>query len=583
MPPMNSPPGSRPQSGRRRRGSRRGEPALQPLQVLAQARAVPTSGTPAEVPLTPAEVTRFKAHLRFLRDHKKVLKLRLNAAEDLLINGVREPTHRGVCQHLLDKVERNRVLSASQTLPAAEAVRLLGGIIRFAPEIPYIVRFLECVQQTSSQAQAGAAVTEALKQIRFGDVSAAQMRQIIALIVEVFAERELPVFFLTLLFDAPFRNAFDRSQEGFPEVLARMVVPLRAVYEVLTHRSGPGNRGRDREPTAEVDPLTLEQGLRLLLDVSPTSLVELAEPIRRRLLGMGQSILRWRPDLRPEGLLAIHKSLPFSDLGERRAAGLALCSALLGAGQYRTAKRLLSELRAEPGADPRLSELSLALDAPRVGPIALHVPHEAPGNPPAAPPRSEGRRPAMGRWVRGWHLPSQTPVLLRQGEPGEQARYAEQHERWRRLLVPGVSRVVAFGLTDDRSPYLAVTLPGTSLTRDLNRGARNGEGTRLGWVLELVALFSAVARDGMVLPDGDLHRFNSDPEGHLWLVDCWGLSPEEPVGAGNVHLAFAKQASLRILSLAPIHSLTTGWSERIEGARDFYALASILQPATLHD
>ncbi|MEE8201438.1 MAG: hypothetical protein V3R29_09755, partial [Candidatus Acidoferrales bacterium] len=61
-----------------------------------------------------------REHFRFLRENRKELRLKVNAAEDLLLNGVREPTHRGVCQHLLGKVERGAVLSAAERLaPAA--------------------------------------------------------------------------------------------------------------------------------------------------------------------------------------------------------------------------------------------------------------------------------------------------------------------------------------------------------------------------------------------------------------------------------------------------------------------------------
>ena len=37
-----------------------------------------------------------KPHLAFIRDYKDALRLRLNAAEDLPVNGRREPTDRGV-------------------------------------------------------------------------------------------------------------------------------------------------------------------------------------------------------------------------------------------------------------------------------------------------------------------------------------------------------------------------------------------------------------------------------------------------------------------------------------------------------
>ena len=57
-----------------------------------------------------------RLHFRFLKEYRKVLRLRVNAAEDLLLNGKRAPTHRGVCQHLLAKIDRARVVGATQQL-----------------------------------------------------------------------------------------------------------------------------------------------------------------------------------------------------------------------------------------------------------------------------------------------------------------------------------------------------------------------------------------------------------------------------------------------------------------------------------
>ncbi len=263
-----------------------------PRQVVAQALAAPQATPTVEEPLTAHEIARLKVHFRFLKEHRNLLKLRVNAAEDLLLNGVREPSHRGLCNHLLAKVERSRVLTVSQTMPPAEAVRLLGGVIRFAPEIGYILRYLECVKLTSSQAQAGAAVTEALKQIDFSALSAAQMRQLVALIADVFAERDLPIFLFSLLYDEPFRTALDRSLDGFPEVLGRMVRPLRALHEVIANTSSKNARNRERRDPKNVDLQDLKAGVALMLDVNPMSLVELSEGTRKRLFYLGCETLR---------------------------------------------------------------------------------------------------------------------------------------------------------------------------------------------------------------------------------------------------------------------------------------------------
>src|SRR5688500_15822595 len=101
-------PARKPRHRRRFNKNRRGP---SPVGVLSEARPEqPLAAAPVDAPLTPQEAARMKEHFRFLREHRHTLKLRVNATEDLLLNGSREPTHRGVCQHLLDKVERARVL-----------------------------------------------------------------------------------------------------------------------------------------------------------------------------------------------------------------------------------------------------------------------------------------------------------------------------------------------------------------------------------------------------------------------------------------------------------------------------------------
>ncbi len=53
-----------------------------------------------------------KRHLAFIAKYRGTLRLKLNAREDLLVNGSAEPTHRGHCKHLLSKVDRSTVVAA---------------------------------------------------------------------------------------------------------------------------------------------------------------------------------------------------------------------------------------------------------------------------------------------------------------------------------------------------------------------------------------------------------------------------------------------------------------------------------------
>ena len=134
--------------------------------------------------MSAAEVARMKVTLRFLREHRHTLKLKVNAAEDLLLNGRREPTHRGLCQHLLSKLDRTRVLQAAAHMPPAQATEFLAGIVRFAPEVPYLLEFLRSVKASEHPRQAAAALTQALERVDFAETSSAQMRRSFPELVE---------------------------------------------------------------------------------------------------------------------------------------------------------------------------------------------------------------------------------------------------------------------------------------------------------------------------------------------------------------------------------------------------------------
>ena len=182
----------------------------------------------AEEPLTKQEIGVLRDHFRFLREHRKDLRLKVNANEDLLLNGAREPVHRGVCHHLLAKVQRRNVLAAVERLDPARAARLLAGVIRFSSELEYVLLFLEKIKQSSSPAEATAALSQGLQRIEFDQVSSAQMRRVLQLMTELFEEKERPALLLGMLESPSFRDAFDKSTEDLPEALAHLVLPLRA-------------------------------------------------------------------------------------------------------------------------------------------------------------------------------------------------------------------------------------------------------------------------------------------------------------------------------------------------------------------
>lgn len=555
---MSTPSGRGPKPRHRRAPDKQTTPIVSPKQVIARAQALPQAPTSAEEPLTAKEVAQLKLHFKFLREHRNVLKLRVNAAEDLLLNGVKEPTHRGVCQHLLAKVERTRVLTVSQTLPPAEAVRLLGGVLRFAPDIAYLLRYLECVKQTASQKQAGAALTEVLERIDYSQLSAAQMRQLVALIVDVFAERDLPVFVFTLLYDRAFREALDRSLEGFPEVLSRMMRPLRALHEIVAQAA----RRHERAPSVS----ELKQGMDLLLDVEPSSLTHLPEATRRRLFHLATDMLRANQPLPSGALETILSTLGFPDSTQRASATLSLAGALLASGQQAAARKLLEQERRAPSPGAEVVRWCDALDAQHIGEVALES------------ARSRDERPPSGRWFRGWDLRSQSVVLVRCGNVSERALYAEQIELWRSLFVPAVSRVVAWS-SAAQPPYVAVQLPGTPLSREIKGNARVPERLRRQWAVELCSILSALAACGALIADAELRRFNLLGDGKLFLVDLWPLQKVDPQLGVSEHLGLAKRGALQFIQAAPCYGFSDDALARMQGAQDMAELVRILEGA----
>src|SRR5215471_1589491 len=263
------------QRRRRRRSQSKSQSAKAPPKpapvsaatVIAEARAPSLDKSP-EAPMSGAEVARMKVTLRFLREHRHTLKLKVNAAEDLLLNGRREPTDRGLCRHLLSKLERSRVVAAAERMPPAQATEFLAGIVRFAPEVPYLLEFLRSVKASAHPRQAAAALTQALERVDFAETSGAQMRDLLQLVVDVFPASELPVFVFTLLSEAAFRTAFDRSSEGLPSSLAELLVPLRGLHGSLARRGG---RRSDQRLSLE----QVREGALLMLGASRESLDEL--------------------------------------------------------------------------------------------------------------------------------------------------------------------------------------------------------------------------------------------------------------------------------------------------------------------
>src|SRR5438093_3510064 len=233
------PPGPPRQAGhrrRRRRGRDRGPaPVATAAPIVPEVSRLAAAG-PADT-LDSAEVVEMKQHLGFLRRYKDILRLKLNATEDLLVNGQREPTERGICRHLLGKVDRAVIDAALAREPlrsdAAARARMLAGAVRLTADVGVLIAYLESLAHVRSRAEAAQAFGEVVARIDFTSLSATRVARLLQILVETFVDHERVQALFNLLGSPAFRTAFDAASDVLPTDAARVCAPLRAVHRRL--------------------------------------------------------------------------------------------------------------------------------------------------------------------------------------------------------------------------------------------------------------------------------------------------------------------------------------------------------------
>jgi hypothetical protein len=536
---------------RRRRRKPRREPDKQsstPAELVARvADAKPTLQDKwVEEPLSPAELAEIKQHLRFLRDHRRVLHLRVNAQEDLLINEVREPTRRGVCLHLLSKVDRAHVFSAAERLEPAAATRLAEGVLRISPNLDYLLLYLDCVRRSQSGPQAVAALAHALESIDFRTLSPGQMRRVLDLIVELFDRRQLPPMLLGLLEGKSFRDAFDASVKELPEALAEIVVPLRAAQDVVLHKR-PNRFG----------PEALARGVLLLLQSDESTLLRRSSGVRRRLLDVALASGAAAEPRAAGTLRALLDSLASAreQSADVSRLTLELAREWVALGRDADARQLLSALTRSQSDSKQARRMLEALDAPRLGRFAL-----------IGSGREQTRRRAPAVW-----LDALQPATLLFDETG-----APELALWQTLAVPGVAPVLDSGKDDQGRAWLAVARPGQRLSVLLER-RRDVERQRLlAACAEAARLLATLAALEVQLPDARLGRFELDDCGRLWLSDLTGAKRTPALEASAAHARLIA-GFCRELSRSTAHPLLRAGSlERLEAAKSALESAQLL-------
>jgi hypothetical protein len=541
---------------RRRRRRPRREPESRnasPAELVARvAEAKPALQDKwVEEPPTPCELAELKQHLRFLRDHLRVLHLRVNAQEDLLLNEVREPTRRGVCLHLLSKVDRAHVFSAAQRLDPASATRMAEGVLRISPNLDYLLLYLDCVRRSQSGVQAVAALAHALESIDFRSLSPGQMRRVLDLVVELFDRRQLPPMLLGLLEGKSFRDAFDASMKELPEALSEIVVPLRAAQDVVLHKR-PNRFGAE----------ALARGVLLLLQSEESALMRRSPGVRRRLLEIALASGAAAEPRAAKSLRALLDSLtsgrdPASDSARLT---LELAREWVALGRDADARQLLQALlRSQPESkQPR--RMLEALDAPRLGRFAL-----------IGAGRDPTRRRAPGVW-----LDTLQPVTLLFEEAG-----AAELAIWSALAVPGVAPALDSGSDEKGRSWLAVARPGQRLSFLLDRRRPVERSILLGVCAEAARLLATLAALEVELPDAPLARFELDDGGRLWLTDLTGAKQSPAADAGAAHARLIASFCLELSRTTAHALLRAGSLERLEAAKTAIEAAQLFARQSL--
>lgn len=521
-------PGEREPEGGRRGGNRRGrggrKPSNRAAKVLSRQTESVDLDKSVEEPLTEQEIRALRDHFRFLREHRKDLRLKVNANEDLLLNGSREPVHRGVCHHLLAKVERKNVLAAVERLEPARAAKLLAGVIRFSSDIEYVLLFLEKIKRSSSPAEATAALFQGLQRIEFDKVSSAQMRRVLQLMTELFDEKERPALLLGMLESASFRDAFDKSTADLPDALSHLVLPLRAAQAVILHG----------EPNT-FDSKTLSDGVNLLLELDSKILLRHSAEMRQRLFHFGIQSCSAPQHRLHDRLKMLLRHFP-SDDPKRGERGIALARHFIAANSDAAARQILQTL-AQENPDFGIPALWLEfLDAERLDRIVLL---EQPSD----------RMDVLGRHARraGIWLESMRPVWVQIASSDAFTSHEETLGLMSEIAVPGVASVLESGTTKQGEPYFVVANSGKSLDQALTEETGLELGPALRVCYEAVGLLNALAAVGVRLPDVDPGRFMLEPSGALALTDLAGAGRVDPDTRGGFHFELARSFCTDVL------------------------------------
>ncbi len=247
---------SRRRRGRDRRDRRDKPGARAPRAEVPQKPVI--ADRPAAMPMSDDEVARMRKHLSFMRRYRRVLRMKLNAKEAEMVEGTVAPTVRGVCKHLLSKLDRSAIQAALLRKPLSESAVLraefLAGAVSISSDVGVLLDYLETLGSVRTHEQTARAFGFAVDRIDFAGISAARLGRLLQIMREVHEPEDLVHVLFGLLSSESFCTAFDKHRGTLDAEIVAELLPLRATHRVLQ-----GDRPLRSEKAA------FERGLQRLL------------------------------------------------------------------------------------------------------------------------------------------------------------------------------------------------------------------------------------------------------------------------------------------------------------------------------
>lgn len=359
---------------------------------------------PPDQPLSPSERKIAESHVAFLRQHRRALRLKLNATEALIVDGARSADHRGTLKRLFSKLDNHAVRAALSRGKLAESrkqqAEFLAGVAAISGDPGMMIEALEAQAEVQRRSDSVRAWRDAVRQLRWEQLSGARLNRLLVLLHKVMSPGDQLRNLFVLLDKRPFLDAIRRHQEHLEPAVADRFLPLMDLHQAL--------RGR------ESDPVSVERAARRLFEAPP-------EVLRRQKTRVQVGLARVALGLDaawPARSESVGRAIQALDSSSADWSGLMFlrAAALVRLGDEDPARRVLDEVVAVQPHDIRSTALRTHLDQPRIGRVAITEPN--------AP-----------HLVHGVHLHSLMPVWVRHAS-------AEVIETHRSLDVTGVAPIV---------------------------------------------------------------------------------------------------------------------------------------------